>query len=170
MSILLNIFFIHNWKYFTHHAQFCFYDLSFLCCNLPMTALLTQRFLSTLLICHHKCPLLLLLLGELLFWNTEKYSELSLTCVKLLYKQVYLCSNAPLRRLLRIVLFWRSKWSESLQKANCVLCSETTDTCRFPAPVEAEGTKLSCKARPSEQARWGTSLLLCPHLILLFCL
>ena len=86
-----------------------------------MTALLTQRFLSTLLICHHKCPLLLLLLGELLFWNTEKYSELSLTCVKLLYKQVYLCSNAPLRRLLRIVLFWRSKWSESLQKANCVM-------------------------------------------------
>lgn len=59
---------------------------------------------------------------------------------------------------------------QRVYKRGIVLCSETTDTCRFPASVEAEGTKLSCKARPSEQARWGTSLLLCPHLILLFCL
>lgn len=64
----------------------------------------------------------MLLLGELLFWNTEKYSVtcvFSLPCVKLVCKQVYLCSNAPFRRLLRNVLcfgevggqrIWMSKW------------------------------------------------------------
>lgn len=91
---------------------------------------------------------------------------------KLLCKEMYLFSSTPFMRPVQIAFcVWRVSGQRVriMHKVSCAFCSEMAGACRSPAPVEAEGMKLSCKARLGEQVGWGTSLLLCPHPILWFC-